>query len=249
MRSALLSLERLLLPNSCVSCGRLVEQSRPEGLVCSLCVARLRPLPAGCRRCRQPMPPVGPCRFCSQWPSSLRWAASAVWLGDEAREIIHHLKYEGYTRLAGMAAEVMARLIPHPGSARLVPIPLAPNRQRRRGYNQASELAASLGSLWSLPVARGLIERVRETETQTELTLRERIANVAGAFVAAQPDLRGIAAQPSSQTDVQIILIDDVLTTGATISAAAAALEDVGWSCVGAVSFARALPLTVRVES
>ncbi len=186
------------------------------------------------------MPPIGPCRFCSQWPSSLRWVASAVWLGDEAREIIHHLKYEGYTRLARIAAEVMARLIPHPGRALLVPIPLSPSRQRRRGYNQATELAVSLGSLWSLPVARGLIERARETETQTELTPRERIANVAGAF---------LAEPPSSQADVQIILIDDVLTTGATISAAAAALEDVGWSSTGAVSFARALPLAVRVES
>jgi predicted amidophosphoribosyltransferase len=97
-------------------------------------------------------------------------------------------------------------------------------------------------------VAQGVIKRVRESETQTELTARERIANVSAAFLAEPPTQRDMAEQPSSQTEVQIILIDDVVTTGATISAAAAALEDVGWSSVRAVTFARALPLTVRVE-
>ena len=88
--AALLALERLLLPNSCVSCGRVVVPSEPDALVCAQCYARLRAVPAGCARCWQPLPPVGPCRFCADWPEAFEWVRSAVWLGDEARDIVHH---------------------------------------------------------------------------------------------------------------------------------------------------------------
>jgi ComF family protein len=239
LTSALAALERLLLPNSCVACGRGVGPREPDSLVCPPCRSRLRPLTAGCDRCGQPLPPVGPCRFCRDWPVSLDHAASAVWLGAEARALIHHLKYEGYTRLSDDIAQIIARVVEHPGASVLAPIPLGARRMRQRGFNQAKAIARSLGRVWRVPVDAAVLARVRETKTQTALTPAERAENVAGAFAAAPPPLN----------QGRVILIDDVLTTGATLAAAAAALHDAGWRCVGAVTFARALPFVVRLES
>lgn len=236
--STLHALERLLLPNACVSCGSLVEQSRPDELVCLVCRSRLRGLSNGCVRCRQPLPPVGPCRFCAAWPPELQYATSAVWLGDEARKIVHYMKYRGYSRLSLTAAEVIGRLVSQPEGCVLVPIPLARRRLRQRGYNQAAEIARELGRIWRLPVDAGVLDRVRETRTQTELDPQARIENVQGAFAAKRPT----GAE-------RVILIDDVLTTGATLAAAATALAAAGWGSVGAVSFARAMPLAVQLAA
>ena len=235
--SALSALERLLLPNSCVSCGRVVAPSDPDSLVCAPCYARLRAVPAGCARCWQPLPPLGPCRFCADWPEALEWVRSAVWLGSEARDIVHHLKYQAYTLLADVIADKMRRLPKPDGRLILVPVPLSPKRLRQRGYNQAEAIAQALALRWKCDVDSDVLVRIRDTKSQTKLTPDERRANVGGAFAAAPPN-------PAS-----VILVDDVLTTGATLVAAASALQDAGWSSVRAVTFARALPFVVRVES
>jgi len=246
--SALRAVERLLLPNACVACGRAVESATPDALACAVCRSRLTPVPPGCARCRQPVPPVGPCRFCLGWPEVLKWATSAVWLGDEAREIVHHLKYEGYARLAVVAAEVIDRIVPRAHDALLVPIPLGARRMRDRGYNQAAAIAQTLGERWSCQVDENLLRRVRNTESQTALTPEERAANVAGAFEATRrPTPQRVAPSPSGTPTV--ILIDDVFTTGATLASAAKALQDAGWVEVGAVTFARAMPFALRLDA
>ena len=253
--AALQSLERFLLPNVCVACERPIEPTRADRLVCGLCRARLTGLVGGCERCSQPLPPVGPCRFCVEWPVVLSSVRSAVWLSDEAREIVHHLKYEGYRALASEIAEIIVRCLPQPPRGVLVPIPLGKRRLRSRGYNQAEEIARALADQWNLPLAGGLLRRTRDTRTQTALAPEEREENVKGAF--ASPSM--VPQRPSAPLamvtdgDVRrcrrsgaIILIDDVLTTGATLAAAARSLEQAGWKQVGAVTFARALPFAVR---
>ena len=236
------ALERFLLPNACVVCDRAVEPQRPDGLVCGVCRARLRPVGAGCERCGQPRPPVGPCRFCAHWPPELGFVRSAVWLDATARPIVHHLKYDGLPNLSTDLAELVARRVPRPDRAHLVPIPLSAKRLRDRGYNQAAALARALGSVWRLPVAERLLARTRDTGTQTALTPEARARNVAGAFVAAAP----AASAAEGRSGVSVILVDDVLTTGATLVAAATALGAAGWRAVGAVTFARALPYELR---
>lgn len=187
------------------------------------------------------MPPVGPCRVCRDWPTDFTEAMSAVWLGDEAREIIHHLKYEGYTTLAALVASRIADAVRSvPSGGILVPIPLGARRRIERGYNQAEEIAVALGAVWSVPVATDVIRRVRDTATQTALTPAQRTRNVDAAFKAICPVIRGPKVA---------ILVDDVFTTGATLSSAASAMLDAGWREVRAVTFTRALSYTARVES
>ena len=255
------AIERFLLPNACVVCDRLIEGHRPDGLLCGLCRARLRFVPPGCDRCGQPRPPVGPCRFCVAWPPAIAWVRSAVWLDDTARPLVHHLKYQGLPAIAAEMASVMARRASPTGRAFLVPIPLASGRLRDRGYNQAAAIARALGEIWKTPVADHLLARTRDTGTQTALTPEARARNVAGAFVAPpapsahsnhpilttpaafavqSPEAWGNASGPA------VILVDDVLTTGATLVAAATALATAGWPSIGAVTFARALPYERR---
>ena len=242
MNGALRALQRFLLPNACVACEGAVERSRPDALVCTPCLARLRSVGSGCERCQQPLPPVGPCRFCDAWPAELAWARSAVWLGPEARELIHHLKYEGFTSLGPTLAGVIVKAVRTPEPALIVPIPLGQRRARERGYNQAEVLAAALAARWRLPLSTRTLTRARDTRSQTALAPEQRRDNVAGAFRAAAPP----GAQARKPHASAVILVDDVLTTGATLAAAAASLAGAGWHRVGAVTFARALPYAIR---
>jgi predicted amidophosphoribosyltransferase len=111
----------------------------------------------------------------------------------------------------------------------LLPVPLGARRLRSRGYNQSEQIARALGDLVGARVLPDLLQRVRETPTQTALTPEARHANVAGAFVAG--DVAGL----------KLVLVDDVFTTGATLASAGAALMAAGAARVEAVTFARAV--------
>ena len=115
----------------------------------------------------------------------------------------------------------------------LVPIPLARSRQRERGYNQSELLAGELSRLWNVPVWSDVVTRERATRTQTELTPGERLSNVAGAFRVrenAAGKLRG----------AHVMIVDDVVTTGATLGACALALFEAGTRIISYVTFGRA---------
>jgi len=243
--SVFLALERLLLPNACIACQRWVGDHDPDALVCGRCRLRLQPLLGGCERCRQPLPPIGGCRFCRDWPAELVWARSAVWLGHEAREMVHHLKYGGYHRLTALIAGMIARHVARPRGGFLAPIPLTRRRRQARGYNQAALIARALGLVWDLPVREDVLTRRGESGSQTALTPEERALNVAGAFAAA-PAAAAASAAGGGRVSV-VIIVDDVLTTGATLVAATQALVGEGWKHVGAVTFSRALPFERRV--
>jgi ComF family protein len=146
--------------------------------------------------------------------------------------MVHHLKYEGFRTLADEIAEIVVQRTARPPRGILVPIPLGRRRLGTRGYNQAAEIARALAAHWKLPVSEASLRRTRETKTQTALAPEERERNVRGAFWAS----------PAKGRQREIILIDDVLTTGATLAAAARSLEESGWRRIDAVTFARALP-------
>jgi ComF family protein len=161
----------------------------------------------------------------------------------------HHLcapslKYDGWYRVAdGMAAE-MARLRWPADVVRerrcLVPVPLASWRQRERGYNQADVLAQALAPHWDVPVIHALV-RTRMPTSQTRLTPGERLVNVTRAFTVAS------AGAPHVQ-GAHCVLVDDVVTTAATLVACAAALMDGGARIVSCVTFGRAPAIGDRLS-
>ena len=227
----------LLLPRACAACERLMEPS-DRGLICGKCWSRLRPLPFPlCPRCGHPHR-EGRCRWCELLPPYVRAVRSVCWLpGGAASRIVHALKYDGWSAIAAGLAERMARLAwPRDvveERALLVPVPLAPVRLRERGYNQSALIAAALAERWQLPVATDVLERVRATRTQTRLTPSDRLRNVSGAFRAVDSAHRRLEG-------THVVVVDDVVTTAATLNACAAALLDGGARIVSYVTFGRA---------
>ena len=230
--SWLTRLERWMLPGECVLCRGLIAGESDDELICGLCRCRWAKLPDPiCQRCGQPLALTElACRLCAEWPDGLTRVRSAVWHEAGVRDAVHQLKYEGWWRVTDAMAKGMLHLEPLTGRLLLVPVPLAARRLRTRGYNQSEHLAKALGKRLALPVGRAVLRRVRETPTQTSLTPEERVANVSGAFLAG-----GVKG-------TQVVLVDDVFTTGATLVAAATALVAAGAKQIDAVTFARAKP-------
>jgi ComF family protein len=230
VKDTLAGVERWLLPPACLLCGEPVPEREGDMLICSLCRIRWKPVPHPvCPRCGQPSFKDLECRLCQDWPPGLDRVRSAVWLDRSARQAVHELKYEGWSRAAESMAAAMHGLEPLTHGISLIPVPLGARRLRTRGYNQSEHIAAALGRNLDLPVRTDLLQRVRETPTQTALTPEARHANVAEAFCSA--------AVPG----LHLVLVDDVFTTGATLAAAAAALAASGAVRVEAVTFARAV--------
>lgn len=249
-------LAELCFPPACAIC-REPHVPAEDGIVCSRCLVRLVPLAHPlCTRCGHPRlsaavpgpqdkdsatgaPPVlSPCRWCARLQPYVR-AVRSVCRMDEGTgsALVHALKYGGWPAVALPMARRMSRL-PFPDDVvrertALVPLPLSRTRRRERGYNQAERLAAGLATRWTLPVWCDVVERTRDTRSQVRLTPSERLSNVSRAFTvrtAARPRLRG----------AHVMLVDDVITTAASLNAAADALMEGGARIISYVTFGRA---------
>jgi ComF family protein len=156
---------------------------------------------------------------------------------EPASSIVHALKYEGWAAVADEIAERMSRLSWPPdvvdARAAVVPIPLASARKRQRGYNQSALIARGLGRRWRIPVWEDVVVRSRETTSQTRLTPEERLDNVAGSFRTGERQLDELRG-------AHVVIVDDVVTTAATLNTCAKVLYESGARIISYVTFGRA---------
>ncbi len=152
--------------------------------------------------------------------------------------LVHGLKYEGWRRAADVMVKPMLPLVDAEGDTCVVPVPTTARRQRLRGYNQAEVLARKLSAEMELEVVLGL-ERKPSRRSQTRLGRAGRRGNVAAAFHA-------VGSARSELRNRHVLLVDDVLTTGATAAAIGRILASVGVRRLSVLTFARTTPLTAR---
>ena len=218
----------LLFPRHCLGCQR-------EGrLLCPDCSAGLPRLePPYCAVCAQPGSTgrLGRCRWCSETSQTIDGIRSPFMMEGVVQEAVHRLKYRGLRALAPELGVLLAQYLEsHPLPAELiVPVPLHRRRLRSRGYNQAALLARELSKRSGLPVDNGLLLRGIDSPPQVAAADQEqRRSNVSGSFHCVG-EVSGLA----------ILLVDDVATTGSTLSACAAALKDAGAAQVWGLTLAR----------
>jgi competence protein ComFC len=227
----------LLYPATCTICGNNI---RAGSYLCDPCEAKIvHILPPFCDTCSEPfegsITSAFTCANCAHRAIYFDAAVAAYRGRGVVREIIHEFKYGRQMHLRHLVAQWLRAAL---NDERLrdisfdliVPVPLHPARQRERGFNQASLLAESLSSETSMPY-RPVLERIRYTTTQTALDRSERMENLHNAFrLRKSAHVRGL----------RVLLIDDVLTTGSTLSECARVLKRAGAISVHAATAARA---------
>lgn len=229
----------LVLPPVCMACSDPV--ATPHGL-CAACWSRLRPIERPyCERLGIPFGyDIGEGALSAEAiasPPVFDRARAAVLYEEVAKDLVQNLKYHDRTELAGLVGRMTARAGRDltADADVIVPLPLHRRRLWTRRFNQAAMIAREVGRLSGVPVELLALRRVRATRPQVGLGEREREENVRGAF-------RVDPAHRAAIDGRRVVLVDDVLTTGATASAATRALRRAGAARVDVLTFARVAP-------
>ena len=227
--SALAALGTVLLPPRCLLCA---EPGHDGHDLCAACAASLNPGYSACAQCALPLPQPAPaCGRCLRQPPPYTHTIAAGLYQFPLDRLLPRFKF--HADLA--AGRELARLLlaavrtADPPQA-VIPVPLHPQRLRQRSYNQALELARPLSRALALPLRVDLLHRIRATPPQSELDAAARRRNVRGAF----------AINADAPLPEHVALIDDVMTTGATVSECARVLRQAGVARVDLWLVARA---------
>lgn len=227
----------LILPPRCPACRDIVAEA---GRFCGACWRELSFITAPqCSRCGLPFDldagAEALCGACAQDEPPYDKARAALAYEGAAVPVLLGFKHAGRTHLASVMAGQMVRLAGGSNGDRsadlIVPVPLDPARLRKRGYNQAGLLGRALSRVTGIPQTVDAMRRVKPTASTAGLSRSARFRAAAGAFQAARNKVEG----------ARVLLIDDVMTTGATAEAAARALRKAGAREVGVLTYARAL--------
>lgn len=225
----------LIYPPRCLVC-----ESWEEPILCTHCLAQFPPVPEPiCTICGHPTELGVVCRLCEaaadRWGGwAFAWARSAGLHQGGLRYALHLLKYRQKESLAEpLGAWLASHTLPDTRFDLVVPLPLSARKLQTRGYNQARLLAQPLAEQLALPIlpANGFL-RVRAEQSQMRLGQGQRLANLSPDDFTV-PDPAGVAGK-------RLLLIDDVMTTGATLHCAAAALRKAGATDVAALTLSRA---------
>ena len=204
----------LLFPDLCPACEQVLLKN--EGIICV--------------NCRYDLPKTRFYDFQDNPVARLFWGrvrlenATSYFhyqKGSRYQNLIHELKYNGRTDIGMELGRIMGlalRETPYTGSDLILPVPLHPKKQDRRGYNQCDFIAAGLSESLGIPVETGILSRLRESHTQTGKSRIQRWENVEQIFRVNAPDLL---------ENMHVLLLDDVVTTGATLDACATTILQV----------------------
>lgn len=227
----------LVYPRSCCGCHGPVQ--RPGGFLCWECMREMEFVSDPfCERCGDPIDGAVyhryECWWCAETHPSFERARSVARFRGAVRFAILALKYERASHLAGDLADLLvAGFNTHYANERIdcvTSVPLYAARRRARTYNQAGLLARHFSKRSGVPFEPGCLSKTRNTETQTRLNARQRKANVEGAYASTMPEwVRGR----------RILLIDDVMTTGATVNECATVLRKAQAASVQVLTVAR----------
>lgn len=227
--SAVRSATNLLFPQRCVHCGA------DGSLFCDTCEASSTRLSTSevCRTCAL-LARSGKCEICFTEPPELNRAVAVFTYQPEIRDAVTALKYNDIRAIAPRLGTLMADAMPDTARSpvhALVPVPISRSRMRTRGYNQAELLARRISEITGVEVRTDLLARTANNAPQAKAaSSKERAANVRDAFTVT-----------GGLEEMRIMLIDDVMTTGATLNSCASALKNAGAGWVGALVLAREL--------
>jgi len=230
-------LVKVVLGSHCIVCEEELPVRRRVASCCVDCWSGLPCLPRErCRGCAVPLPGAGgpagaTCLRCITEPLATSWIDSWGRYDSGLTKVLQAFKFGGQSFLSGPLSDLLAAALfsrTAPRFDMIVAVPMTIARERSRGYNQASLLAESLSKRVGLRLETRLLRKTEERRTQSELGKAERRANVEGTFEAG-PDARG----------ARILVVDDICTTGETLSACASVLRRAGATDVAAVTVAR----------
>ncbi len=231
----------LIYPPNCIICKSYLSADSLNKFVCPFCQLKIeKNVPPFCPKCSRSLgarPVSSLCSSCKKNKTHFDFAWCACIYNDFLKQLVHAFKYQQKTYLKEYLSELMFAFLDLYNLDiyqfdYLVPIPLSSTKLRERGYNQSNLLAKILSSKYNIPLSANNLIRRRDTRSQVLLSKKERWTNMTGAFRIK--NLKQIKNK-------NILIIDDLLTTGATSSAAAKALKEANANTVGVFTLAIAL--------
>ncbi len=239
LRGLVRGIKDILYPKTCIVCkDSLKDKFAVEGMVCNICWGKIKiNKPPFCQACGRHLEKnnltKSLCPICLKRRLHFDRAFSPYAYEGTIKDLIHKFKYQDKDYLGKMLAKPMVNFIreyhlPIDYLNLIIPIPLHPARLREREFNQAHILSELIAEEFNKPLSPNTLTRIRHTKTQTELDTNERFNNIKGSFSLKDKGIKG----------KNILLVDDVLTTGATCSEAALTLKNAGANIVFALTLA-----------
>jgi len=229
LRGFLKGIKDLIYPNCCLACKNKIDPAKAQGLVCTQCWEKIENnLPPFCISCGRRLDKLSTakniCSRCLKYRFHFDRAFSPCAYSGVIKKLIHEFKYSGKDYLGEPLGELMNKFIkdyrlPIEYLDFIIPVPLHNSRLRQREFNQAQILSEQVAKEFNIRMLPDILIRNRQTKTQTELAFEERRKNVEKSFTVKNPE---------RIKNTNLLLIDDVLTTGATSSEAAKTLKDSG---------------------